>query len=402
MKILSGLLLLLIIMVFIGGFAPAIAVAQSDEEPVVRAVLFYSPTCPHCHQVINELIIPMTQEYGDKLQVLGIDTTQESGSFFYQAAIEHFAIPAERRGVPTLIIGNVVLVGSGEIPADFPALVEQHLAEGGIGWPSVPGLAEAIEAQESAPEGEAGSVSPAAEPAEEEQIEPTLAPVAEPTDTPVPAVANQSVQAISTENVPPVSAQAQVPPPDPVGVRLATAVLIGMLAALVWVGWRLFATKPPLFNLKGGPVTHIASWAIPVISLVGLGVSVYLAYVEINQVDAVCGPVGHCNIVQSSEYARLIGVPIAVWGFLNYMALMGLWAIQKYTDGSLASLSLLGLVVLTIWSVLFSIYLTVLEIFVIRAVCMWCLSSAIISTALMLLVLIPVTARSRLQTQVAA
>jgi len=49
-------------------------------------------------------------------------------------------------------------------------------------------------------------------------------------------------------------------------------------------------------------------------------------------------------------------------------------------------------VVLTIWSTFFSIYLTALEIFVIQAVCMWCVSSAIVSTVLMMLVLIPATA----------
>jgi uncharacterized membrane protein len=338
----------------------------------------------------------LTEEYGDKLQILGIDTTQEAGSFFYQAAIKRFEIPDERRGVPTLIIGDVVLVGSGEIPADFPQLVEEHLAAGGITWPDVPELLEAIETQAAAEaESEAEiqateetvSVAPAEE---EEQTEPS--PTPEPTETPVPAVADQSVQAISTENVPQVSASAEAPPPDPVGMAVAAIVLIGMVTSLAWVIWRLVMSKPLLFDLSGRPITKITSWAIPFISLIGLGVSLYLAYVEINQVAAVCGPIGHCNLVQSSEYARLIGVPIAVWGILNYITLAGLWAVQKYSSGSLAILSILGLAVLTIWSTLFSIYLTVLEIFVIQAVCMWCVSSAIISTALMLLVLVPVTA----------
>jgi len=399
MKTHSKYLFLFIIVLMLGGLVPAVAMAQSDEEPVVRAVLFYSPTCPHCHDVINELIIPMTEEYGDKLQVLGIDTTQESGGGFYQAAIDRFEIPNERRGVPTLIVGDVVLVGSGEIPAEFPTLVDQHLADGGITWPDIPSLVEAIEAQppptEEAGEAEVqpteeAEVAVSAE--EDEQVEPSPTPLPEPTDTPVPVAAEQSVQEISTENVPEVSADAQAPPADPAGMTVAAIVLIGMLTALVWVGWRLLVNKPPLFNFDSGPITKIAGWAIPVISVIGLGVSIYLAYVEINQVAAVCGPVGHCNLVQSSEYAKLLTVPIAVWGILNYITLIGLWAVQKYSNGSLASFSLLGLGVLTIWSTLFSVYLTVLEIFVIQAVCMWCISSAIISTALMLLVLIPITA----------
>jgi len=396
MKIQSKLILVLLLVLVVGWLVPSLVAAQSDEEPVVRAVLFYSPTCPHCHKVITELIIPMTEEYGDKLKVLGIDITQESGSFFYQAAIESFEIPDERQGVPTLIIGDVVLVGSGEIPAEFPQLVEQHLAAGGIAWPDIPVLLEAIEAQPPAEtkneaEIQATEETVAVAPTEEkEQVEPL--PTPELTDTSVPAVADQSVQAISTENVPQVSAGTEAPPPDPVGMAVAAVVLIGMLASLAWVIWRLLARKPLLFDVSSSPVARITSWAIPVFSLIGLGVSIYLAYVEINQVAAVCGPIGHCNLVQSSEYARLMGVPIAVWGILNYVSLIGLWVVQKYSNGSLASLSLLGLVILTIWSTFFSIYLTVLEIFVIQAVCMWCVSSAIVSTVLMMLVLVPVTA----------
>ena len=138
-------------------------------------------------------------------------------------------------------------------------------------------------------------------------------------------------------------------------------------------------------------------WAIPLLSLLGLGVSIYLAYVEINQVAAVCGPVGHCNIVQSSPYAQIVGIPVAVLGLLNFVAIIVLWAIQKYSDGPLANLSTVALVGLTIFGTGFSIYLTLLEIFVIQAICAWCLSSAVITTVLMLLCVMPATAKPRLQ-----
>ncbi len=400
----------LLVLLCLSSLLSFVAMAQSSNTgPVVRAVLFYSPACPHCHSVINEVLVPMTQEYGDTLQVLGIDTSQPQGSEFYQAAIEHFEIPPERRGVPTLIIGDMVLVGSGEIPAKFPQLVDQHLADNGIDWPAVPGLVEAIEAEKAAAETEAEAQPTEAETGGETEAE-TAPPPAEATDTAVPtpsstaappatntpvaAAVEAPVQTINTENVPETGETALVPPPDPVGVGLAALVLIALIAALILAVWRLVAVKPALFQFERGPLTRIAGWAIPVISLVGLGVSLYLAYVEINQVKAVCGPVGHCNIVQSSQYAQLLGVPIAVLGILNYVALIGLWAVQKYSAGPLAALSLLGLAVLTLWSVLFSIYLTVLEIFVINAVCMWCLTSAVISMALMLLVIIPITPTS--------
>lgn len=133
---------------------------QQTEEPRVRAVLFYSPTCYHCHYVIDEVLMPMLEEYGDRLQIMAVDTTQPSGEQLYQAAVQTFQIPNDRRGVPTLIMGQVVLVGSGEIPEQFPGMVKQTLAAGGIDWPDLPGL-----------------VLPSAEQAEPTPLPPTATPV---------------------------------------------------------------------------------------------------------------------------------------------------------------------------------------------------------------------------------
>jgi uncharacterized membrane protein len=82
-----------------------------------------------------------------------------------------------------------------------------------------------------------------------------------------------------------------------------------------------------------------------------------------------------------------------VLGTLNYLGVIVLWGAQKYADGRLAYLSALGLLGLTLFGTLFSIYLTCLELFVIHAVCAWCLSSAVITTVLMLLVAIPITGK---------
>jgi uncharacterized membrane protein len=120
--------------------------------------------------------------------------------------------------------------------------------------------------------------------------------------------------------------------------------------------------------------------------VLGLVVAAYLAYVETNQVKAVCGPVGECNIVQTSEYARILGIPVAVLGVLNYLAIGVLWAGQTYLARRWANLSGLGLLGLTFFGVLFSIYLTCLELFVIHAICAWCLCSAIVTMLTMFLV----------------
>jgi uncharacterized membrane protein/thiol-disulfide isomerase/thioredoxin len=298
--------------------------------PMVQAILFYTPTCPACHRVINEVLEPMADDYGDRLQIVRINTHEPSGYELYLATVERHQIPTQRQGVPTLVVGDVVLVGGREIPEQFPALVEEGLAAGGIGWPDIPGLAQAI-----------AEVQPA---------------------------------------------EIEAPPPDPVGFALAGVVLAGMVAALGYAAWRVGTARRRLFQT---PLTYAKTWAIPLLSLVGLGIAAYLAYVEITPVEAICGPIGDCNFVQSSPYARILGIPVAVLGLLHYLVIGVLWVGQRYTGGRWANLTMLGLLGLTLFGTLFSIYLTCLELFVVRAICTWCLGSAVVTTILMLLVVKP-------------
>ncbi len=326
---------------------PSTTAAQSADGPVVRAIVFYSPNCPACHRVIEELLEPMVNDYGDRLQIVGIDTSQSTGLQLYWAAVERYQIPPERRGVPTLVVGNVVLVGSREIPAQFPSLVEEGLAAGGIGWPDIPGLAQAS-SEVRTPIGSEG----------------------------------------------PQTAEIEAPPPDPVGFALAGVVQAGMVASLGYAAWRVGTARQrlaQLLRLNLNPLSYAKTWAIPLLDLVGLGIATYLAYVEVTHVEAFCGPIGECNIVQTSSYALMLGIPVAVLGVLHYLAIGALWVGQRYLSGRLANLTTLGLLGLTLFGTLFSIYLTYLELFVVRAICSWCLGSAVATTILMLLVVVPVT-----------
>jgi uncharacterized membrane protein len=381
-----------------------IVVAQSAEEAVVEAVIFYSPNCSHCHHVINEVLIPLVDEYGEQLQIVGIDTSQPSGAQLYQASVEQYQVPSERRGVPTLIVGDVVLVGSVEIPEQFPDLVEQGLAAGGIALPNIPGLEQVLaEAQ--------GEATPTAALAETHTApSPTLTAIPPAADTPPPSTVTAEIQA--TETPPPsISVAAllptatpasslltvgkdeialdedQDPPADPVGSALAGVVLAGLVVACVYAVWRVTLARNRLVRLGGQEsIVRANTWVIPLLALLGLVVASYLAYVETQQVKAVCGPVGECNIVQTSDYARMLGIPVAVLGVLNYLAIGALWAGQRYLPGRWANLSGLALLGLTSFGVLFSIYLTCLELFVIRAICAWCLCSAIVTMLTMFLV----------------
>jgi uncharacterized membrane protein len=387
----------IIILLIVSWLAfPSVAATQSPGDPVVQAVLFYSPTCPHCHQVITEVLLPMVEDYGsDQLQIIGIDTSQPAGGQIYQATIERYEIPPHREGVPTLVVGEVVLVGSVEIPEVFPELVKEGLNSGGSDWPDIPGLEEVIPPDVAEGSTPTPQPQPTAVPDTTATAESTASPVptstALPTEAPLTATSTAPALTLSGEEVPVI--ETEEPPPDPVGFALAGVVLLGMVVAIAYVAWRLITTWPRLFQLDRSPPDAAQTWAIPILALLGLGIAVYLAYVEITHVEAVCGPVGECNVVQSSPYARILGIPIAVLGMLNYLAVVVLWAGQKALSGRWANLSALGLLGLTLFGTLFSIYLTCLELFVIHAVCAWCLSSAVVTTLLMLLATIPITGK---------
>jgi uncharacterized membrane protein len=345
------------------------------QGSVVRAVLFYSPSCEHCHKVITEDLPPLFEKYGERLQVIGIDVTQQGGQALYQAAAQRFKIPPEQQGVPMLIVGDVVLVGSLDIPEQFPGLIEKHLAQGGVAWPDIPGLAETLAAAQPTPT--ATSARPAVT-ATQPGSSATPAPATAPAAMAMPSPTAQPGLIVTNDR--PLGLQEKLAR-DPLGNALAIVVLIGMVFV---VGYMTFAWR------RLGPSSELVGRLIPALSLFGLGVAGYLAYVETQQAAAVCGPVGDCNTVQQSEYARLFGLlPIGVLGVVGYVATLIAWSVAQFRRGKWADLASLSLLAMTLFGTLFSIYLTFLEPFVIGATCAWCLTSAMVMTALLWLSVAP-------------
>lgn len=319
-------------------------------SPIVQAVLFYSPTCPHCHKVITEDLPPLTEKYGDQLQILGVDVTVEGGQNLYQAAIRRFNIPDDRLGVPTLVVGETVLVGSQEIPEQFPTLIEQGLAAGGIGWPDIPGLKESIQLSS---------------PSENEQS----SSVEENTSSNNPGTINATPET----SVSFLDRFSQ----DVTANSLAVVVLVGMIASVFGVGFTFLRNTLPNKLVR-------SHWAIALLAVIGLGVALYLSYIEITQSQATCGPVGDCNSVQESPYARLFGIlPIGVLGAAGYILILFTWVLQRYGPAQWRATSNLIIWGLAWFGVIFSIYLTFLEPFVIGATCIWCITSAIVMTLIL-------------------
>jgi uncharacterized membrane protein len=118
--------------------------------------------------------------------------------------------------------------------------------------------------------------------------------------------------------------------------------------------------------------------AIGVVAVIGIGIASYLTYVHYAGLKVLCLSSGGCETVQSSKWAKLDGVPVAVLGLIGYVTILGSLAIRG--DAGRAAgfgVALIGF--------LFSAYLTFREGFSIHAWCQWCIASAILMTTLMLL-----------------
>ncbi|UYN89476.1 MAG: vitamin K epoxide reductase family protein [Anaerolineales bacterium] len=119
------------------------------------------------------------------------------------------------------------------------------------------------------------------------------------------------------------------------------------------------------------------------LSILGLLDSIYLTYVKLVE-DGVCAVGGGCAIVNTSPYASLWGIPIAAIGGGAYLVMLIILLLEERSDffainGSLIvfGLSLIG--------VLYSAYLTYLELYVIHAICPFCVISAVILVAMLII-----------------
>ena len=118
--------------------------------------------------------------------------------------------------------------------------------------------------------------------------------------------------------------------------------------------------------------------AILVLSLIGIGVAGYLTYVHYEGLKVLCLSSGGCETVQASRYAKLDGVPVAVLGLAGYIGILASLAVRgEFGRVSGFAIALIGFG--------FSIYLTYRELFTIKAICQWCVSSAVIMTVLAVL-----------------
>ena len=122
-----------------------------------------------------------------------------------------------------------------------------------------------------------------------------------------------------------------------------------------------------------------------VLALAGIFVALYLLLYKLGMIGQLNCSVGSCETVNTSKWATFLGFPVAAWGvgfYLGMFALSVLGVQQRYAASRNMSQALL---LFSGTGVLFSAWLTYLELFVIHAVCQWCVVSAVIVTAIFVL-----------------
>jgi uncharacterized membrane protein len=123
---------------------------------------------------------------------------------------------------------------------------------------------------------------------------------------------------------------------------------------------------------------------VAALALAGIFISMYLTLYKLGVIGELSCTIGSCETVNTSRWSTFLGLPVAAWGLLFYLDVFGvafLGTMPRLEDEPLISVVLVAEAGI---GVLFSAWLTYLELAVIHAVCMWCVTSAAIVTVVFL------------------
>jgi uncharacterized membrane protein len=316
---------ILFVFFLIQAFLP-IQTALAKESARLKAVVFYPGFCAECSAVLDDFLVPLSIQREKELQLFPIDVTEPPGDAIFKSVLERHGSQPDSWSKPAVLLGDKLLRGKQEILSGLPPLLDAAADTAYRAWPALPGLQQLINGE----------------------------------DTPDTAPATNAHH-------------------NSIATALAWLVITGMLLSLGIVIWRLKQNMPAIEHLP-----PLKSWLQPVLALLGLSIGVYLTSVAMTHSEIMCGPIGDCLSVQTSPHAKLFGLPMSLWGIVFYLSILLLWLLQRFHAGHWGKRSTLVLLMLSVVGVMFSIYLTHLELFVIHAVCIWCLTSAVLATLIML------------------
>jgi uncharacterized membrane protein len=116
------------------------------------------------------------------------------------------------------------------------------------------------------------------------------------------------------------------------------------------------------------------------LALAGIFISLYLTLYKLGYIGELSCSIGSCETVNSSKWSRFLGLPVAAWGLLFYIDVFTLALVGTMPRFESKPALSLVLAVQAAVGVLFSAWLTYLELGVIHAICIWCVTSAVIVT----------------------
>jgi len=114
------------------------------DPSAVHGLYFYSTDCPHCMEVLDDLLLPMHEEFGTRLDIRLVEIRYPENYELLIRTEEQFGVQAQERAIPTLVIDGQVLIGEQEIRSGLRSIVEQGIQNGGIGWPEIEGFDPAL------------------------------------------------------------------------------------------------------------------------------------------------------------------------------------------------------------------------------------------------------------------
>ncbi len=123
------------------------------------------------------------------------------------------------------------------------------------------------------------------------------------------------------------------------------------------------------------------TWVIYTLVFLGSLDALYLTWTKVLSVDTLCLGTGKCDVVNASSYSTIAGVPIAALGLAMYLIIGGITLLERFVT-HFREISRLAVFGISLFGFIYSMWLTYVEIIIIEEICIWCVGSAIIISAI--------------------
>ncbi len=319
-------------------------------HPRLAGILFFTPDCIECLELINEAVPTAFDESSSDNSILVVDNSAPDGGQLFLELLISREIPPNAR-LPIFVTQKEIWSGK--------EAISSHLTK----------LLKSPQEYLSSDQFQGSQVADLLNP-NSSQSQPTSFLISKDT-----RLKKQSLFDFFYGNF----------LKDPIGNGIAVIVLFGMIFSLMYIFKQLIA-KP-----TAGQLT--LSSLYPLLCLVAMGIAVYLFISGMVESELSCGPVGECNTVQQSKYSKLFGIiPVSLLGILGYVACIMFWLAARYDVWNQKRLFVVSAWAFSVIAVGFFAYLTFLEPFVIGATCIWCVTSAVVTTISALVITRPALA----------